>query len=125
MLILKALLLGSIVAVHVVGAAFVFRRIFPRDSRWLAFVLPELLFVLLCNFGEHLVPLTYLRGLLPLLVAQLKTQLAPYYTYDDANSRTPSDVEKDVNPGNPAAGVFVYHPEITTLLGDPKTQAGK
>jgi Uncharacterized membrane protein (DUF2298) len=54
------------------------------------------------------------------LVEKLKAQLAPYYTYEDANRRVPRDLDADVNPGNPAAGVFVYHPEITTLLGEPK-----
>jgi hypothetical protein len=56
----------------------------------------------------------------PALVAQLKTQLGPYYTYEDAYSRPKDDIVSDASPGNPAAGVFIYHPEITTLLGEPK-----
>jgi len=61
MLILKDLLLWALVLVHVVGMAFLFRRIFPRDSRWLGFVFPEVLFVLLGNFVEHHVARAELR----------------------------------------------------------------
>ena len=66
MLILKDLLLWALVLVHVVGAAFLFRRLLPRESRWLAFLLPEIAFVLLGNFVEHEIALTHLRLLLPL-----------------------------------------------------------
>ena len=66
MLILKDLLLWALVLVHVVGAAFLFRRLLPRESRWLAFLLPEIAFVLLGNFVEHEIALTHLRLFLPL-----------------------------------------------------------
>lgn len=65
MLYLKDLLLWGSVAVHVIGMAFLFRRIFPRESRWLAFIFPEAAFVLLCNFLEHQFALTQLQLLLP------------------------------------------------------------
>ncbi|HEX4140981.1 MAG TPA: DUF2298 domain-containing protein [Candidatus Methylacidiphilales bacterium] len=69
MTILKDLLLWGLVIVHVVGAAFLFRRVFPRESRWLAFLFPGIAFVLLCNFIEHEVALPNLRLFLPLTTA--------------------------------------------------------
>ncbi len=65
MVFLRVFLLWGLVSVHVVGAAFLFRRLFPRESRWLAFVIPEIVAVLACNFVEHHVALTALRLLLP------------------------------------------------------------
>jgi len=59
-------MLLAVISLHVVGAAFLFHRFFPRESRWLAFVVPEMVFLLLCNCGEHYVPLTGLHYLLPL-----------------------------------------------------------
>ncbi len=56
----------------------------------------------------------------PNLAAQLKAQLSPYYTYEDANLRDEDQQRADVNPGDPAAGVFVYHPEVAKILGEPK-----
>ena len=66
MVILKDILLWILVSVHVVGTAFLFRRLFPRESVWLAFVIPEIIFVLACNFIEYHIPLTQLPLLLPL-----------------------------------------------------------
>ncbi len=65
MFYLKDLLLWGLVSVHVIGAAFLFRRLLPGESRWLAFLFPELVFVLACNFVEHDVAVTGLRLLLP------------------------------------------------------------
>jgi hypothetical protein len=56
----------------------------------------------------------------PPFLAKLRAQLAPYYTFEEANDRNPEDTAHDINPGDPAAGVFVYHPEVTTLLGEPR-----
>ena len=56
----------------------------------------------------------------PPLLVKLRAQLAPYYTYEEANDRSPEDTARDVNPVDPAAGVFVYHPEVTVLLGEPR-----
>jgi hypothetical protein len=56
----------------------------------------------------------------PPLLAKLRAQLAPYYTYEEANDRSPEDTAHDVNPGDPVAGVFVFHPDVTVLLGGPK-----
>jgi hypothetical protein len=61
----------------------------------------------------------------PPLLAKLRAQLAPYYTYEEANDRSPEDTAHDINPGDPVAGVFVYHPEVTKLLGEPKGWTGK
>ena len=69
MFVLKIIMLWGLVAVHIVGAAFLFRRVFPRESVWLAFVVPELLVVLVCNFIEHQFALTHLALLLPLTTA--------------------------------------------------------
>lgn len=69
MFILKAILLGTLVAVHIVGGAFLFRRLFPRESVWLGFLVPEILVVLVCNFIEYHIALTNLRLLLPLTTA--------------------------------------------------------
>ena len=69
MLILKDLLLWTLVSVHLVGAAFLFRRLFPRESVWLAFIVPALFTVLVSNFIEYHVALTNLRIVLPLTTA--------------------------------------------------------
>ena len=65
MVFLRAFLLWGLVSVHIVGAAFLFRRLFPRESRWLAFIVPEIVAILACNFVEHHVALTHLRIVLP------------------------------------------------------------
>jgi hypothetical protein len=62
---LRGLLLWGIISVHVVGAAFLFRRLFPGESRWLAFIVPGVVAVLFCNFIEHTIALTFLGALLP------------------------------------------------------------
>jgi hypothetical protein len=56
----------------------------------------------------------------PAIVDGLKKSLAPYYTYDDATFRTDDDIRNGVSPQRPCAGVFVYHPGITSLLGSPE-----
>ena len=62
-------MLWALVAVHVVGAAFWFRRLVPRESVWLAFIVPEILVVLVCNFIEYQFALTHLALLLPVTTA--------------------------------------------------------
>jgi hypothetical protein len=66
MLIIRACLLWLLISVHIVGAAVLFRRLFPRESPWLGFVVPEIVAVFLCNFIEHHVALPNLRFFLPL-----------------------------------------------------------
>jgi hypothetical protein len=59
-------LLWSLVSLHVVGGAVLFRRLFPRESPWFGFVVPALTLVLVMNFIEHQVAIPSLRWLLPL-----------------------------------------------------------
>ncbi len=65
MLLIRALLLWSIISLHVVGGAVVFRRLFPRESPWFGFIVPGLTLVLVMNFIEHLVAIPSLLWLLP------------------------------------------------------------
>jgi hypothetical protein len=58
-------LLWSLVSLHVVGGAVLFRRFFPRESPWFGFVVPALALVLVMNFTEHVVAIPSLRILLP------------------------------------------------------------
>jgi hypothetical protein len=58
-------MLWGLISVHVVGGAILFRRLFPRESPWLGFVVPEIVFLLLMNLVEHNVAVPFLRALLP------------------------------------------------------------
>jgi hypothetical protein len=69
MLLLRALLLGGLIVFLVAGAAVLFRRFFPRENPWLAFLVPPLALVLVLNFIEHFVALPYLGWLLPVVAA--------------------------------------------------------
>jgi hypothetical protein len=68
---LRLVLLELLVCVHVIGAAVLFRRLWPRESPWLALFLPALTLVTLCNFIEHVLPLTELGLLLPVTTTGL------------------------------------------------------
>jgi len=82
MLLLRAVLLELIVCFHVVGGAVIFRRLFPRESPWLALFVPTLLVMMVCNFIEHVIPLTHLSLLLPFTVAGiLWATLRPGYSW--------------------------------------------
>jgi len=63
--IIRFCLLWSVVSLHMVGGAVLFRRLFPRESPWFGFFVPELLLVLLMNFIEHQVAIPTLKFLLP------------------------------------------------------------
>ena len=65
MLLLRAILLWSVISVHVVGGAVLFRRLFPRESVWFGFIVPALALVSILNFIEHTVAMPSLSGLLP------------------------------------------------------------
>jgi hypothetical protein len=71
MLLLQAIFLWLIVAGLMLSGAYLFHRLFPRESPWFAFLLPVLMLVVACNFIEHLVELRLLLVLLPLLLAPL------------------------------------------------------
>ena len=64
MIYLRVLLLFSLVTLHFIGGAALFRRLFPRESPWLGFILPALALALVCNFIEHAVAITCLPWLL-------------------------------------------------------------
>jgi hypothetical protein len=65
MLLLRAALLEFLVCYHVVGGAVLFRRLFPRESAWLAFIVPTMLVMFVFNFVEHFIALPVLGWLLP------------------------------------------------------------
>ena len=65
MLLLRALLLWSLVAVHVAAGAVLFRRLFPRESAWFGLVVPAFTLCVALNFLEHFIALPSLLGLLP------------------------------------------------------------
>jgi hypothetical protein len=71
MLLLRAVFLELLMGFHVVGAAMLFRRLFPRESPWFAFFVPILGLLLALNFFEHFVALTNLGWLLPFSLAGL------------------------------------------------------
>lgn len=66
MLLLRALVLDSLVCFHVIGAAVLFYRLFPRESPWLALILPTIGMMFTCNFVEHFIALPSLGWLLPI-----------------------------------------------------------
>ena len=65
MLLIRAAFLELLLCFHVIGAAVLFRRLFPRESAWICFIVPPLGLVTVLNFLEHYVPMTYLGLLLP------------------------------------------------------------
>ena len=66
MIWIRAALLFTLVAVHFIGGAALFRRLFPRESPWLGFLIPAFAIAMVCNFTEHGFPLTGLHWLLAL-----------------------------------------------------------
>ena len=71
MLFLRAALLEFLVLFHVIGGAALFRRLFPRESAWLAFIVPTLLVMTVLNFTEHFFPITTLGWWLPFTMVGL------------------------------------------------------
>jgi hypothetical protein len=71
MLLLRAVLLELLVCYHVIGGAVLFRRLFPRESAWLAFILPTLMVMFVFNFVEHFIALPQLGWLLPFTLVGL------------------------------------------------------
>jgi hypothetical protein len=66
MLIIRVAFLELLVCFHLIGAAVLFRRFFPRESPWLGFILPTLILLTGLNFIEHFIALPNLGWLLPL-----------------------------------------------------------
>jgi hypothetical protein len=82
MLLLRAVLLELLLCFHVIGGAVVFRRVFPRESPWLAFIIPIFAVMAACNFIEHFLPLTWLGWLLPFTLGGLFWAMArPGYAW--------------------------------------------
>ncbi len=65
MFLIRFCLLWSLISLHVVGGAVLFRRYFPRENPWFGFVVPALALVLFMNFVEHEIAIPTLRILLP------------------------------------------------------------
>jgi hypothetical protein len=71
MLLLRAVFLEFLLCFHVLGSAVIFRRLFPRESPWICFLVPVLALLVTLNFLEHFVPLSSLGWLLPVTLAGL------------------------------------------------------
>ena len=71
MILLRVAFLELVLCLHVIGAAVLFRRLFPRESPWIAFTVPILGLLSLLNFIEHFVALPNLGWLLPLTLGGL------------------------------------------------------
>ena len=71
MLFLRAAFLEFLLCFHVVGAAVLFRRIFPRESPWICYLVPILAVLSILNFVEHFIALPSLGWLLPFTLAGL------------------------------------------------------
>jgi hypothetical protein len=83
MLVLRAALLEWLLIVHVIGAAVLFRRFFPRESPWFGFLVPILALLSVLNFIEHYIALPNLGWLLPLtLGGSLWTIFKPGYSWE-------------------------------------------
>ena len=65
MLLIRFCLLWSLVSLHIVGGAILFRRFFPRESPWFGFIVPALTFVLLLNFTEHEIAIPSFQFVIP------------------------------------------------------------
>ena len=83
MLLLRAAILELLVCFHVMGAAVLFRRFFPRESPWLAFIVPILIVMSGFNFLEHFIALPSLGWLLPFTLAGLFwAMVRPGYSWE-------------------------------------------
>jgi hypothetical protein len=67
---------------HVVGAAVLFRRLFPRECPWIGLLAGPLIFLLVLNFIEHFIGLPSLIWLLPFTTIGLAwVLLQPGYSW--------------------------------------------
>ena len=83
MLFLRAVFLEFLLCLHVVGAAVLFRRLFPRESPWICFLVPILGLLATLNFIEHFVALPSLGWLLPVtLGGAVWTLLKPGFSWE-------------------------------------------
>jgi hypothetical protein len=71
MLLLRAAFLEVLLCLHFIGAAILFRRLCPRESPWICFLVPVVTLVAALNFVEHFIPLSNLGWLLPITVGAM------------------------------------------------------
>ena len=63
--LLRSAFFEFLICVHVIGAAVLFRRFFPRESPWFGFFIPILAVMSVLNFLEHYIAMPSLGWLLP------------------------------------------------------------
>ncbi len=82
MALLRVSFFEFLICVHVIGAAVLFRRLFPRESPWLGFFIPTLAAMSVLNFFEHYVALPSLGWLLPFTLGGLTwAMVRPGYSW--------------------------------------------
>jgi hypothetical protein len=83
MLLLRALLLWSLVSLHVVAGAVLFRRLFGRESPWYGFLVPALTLCIGMNFIENFIAIPSLLALLPFTtIGSLLLVIRPGITWE-------------------------------------------
>jgi hypothetical protein len=83
MLLLRVVFFELLICLHVIGAAALFRRFFPRESPWFGFVIPIFLPIAALNFIEHFIALPDLGWLLPFTtVGMIWALAAPGFSWD-------------------------------------------
>jgi hypothetical protein len=83
MLLLRVAFFELLICLHVIGAAALFRRFFPRESPWFGFIVPIFLPIAALNFIEHFVALPNLGWLLPITTAGMIWALVrPGFSWD-------------------------------------------
>jgi uncharacterized protein DUF2298 len=83
MLLLRVVFFELLICLHVIGAAALFRRFFPRESPWFGFIVPIFLPIAALNFIEHFVALPNLGWLLPITTAGMIWALVkPGFSWD-------------------------------------------
>jgi len=84
MLLLRALLLWSLVSLHVVAGAVLFRRLFGRESNWYGVLVPMLAFCMFLNFIENFIPIHSLLWLLPFTtIGSILLLVRPSITWEE------------------------------------------
>jgi len=83
MALYRAAFFEFLILIHVIGAATLFRRFFPRESPWFGFFIPILVLVSALNFIEHYIALPDLGYLLPFTLSGLVwAMLRPGYSWE-------------------------------------------
>jgi hypothetical protein len=82
MSLLRVAFFEFLICVHVIGAAVLFRRFFPRESPWFCFLVPTLGLLCALNFFEHFIALSNLGWLLPITLGGfIWSMLRPGYSW--------------------------------------------